>query len=494
MSARFFLLIFSVSVCAGVFLPLSAQLFPAALFLFIAVSIIIPLLSRFRKQRPQSDGPNYAFPAASASNSTTVPFLIIPLAAGIIASAGLAIGFSAVSAVDSEAAALPRKGFARAWFTVTSMPELMPDGRYTVTAGGFRIISSNAGGLYRGQKVLAYGTVYPSGAAHVKPAFYLAGIEDSVEGPLFYRAAAGFRISVQEMIKLRAPAGTRALMFGMLTGNARYMDYASSETFRMTGLTHLLAVSGLNVAIIGAGMLVLLSLLLPLRAASIISVLAVVIYTAACGFEPSALRAGLMFSVFVLTRAFGRPISLLDAMVWSSAFTLAINPLDAQSLGFWLSYMAVLGLYFLSPVISGYLSFLPRILSDSLSVTLAANLATLPLLLVFFQGVSLISPLSNLLVLPLFNFLTVGLFLEFGSLAAGLDAFSGPLGFLNGALWFVCRFIADILSFVPGAYRDTGGLPSWLAPAVSVSLPLLLVLVPRCFIRFNNNGKVLPDH
>ncbi len=225
---------------------------------------------------------------------------------------------------------------------------------------------------------------------------------------------------------------------------------AEAEAFRRAGLGHLLALSGLHVGFLLGFLLILLA---PLgRARYPMALLVLAGYLALAGPSPSLVRAALMAGAVLLALFWGRgQPGLLAALVLALAIQLVLAPWALYDLGFRLSYLAVAGLgLFLPPLYRGIqpLAAGVRWVLGGLFATLAAQAAVLPLVLDAFGRVSLLSPLANLLALPLAAvFVPLGFLklLGLGFLAPGLeltgrallwvaDAFAGAPALTWGAI------------------------------------------------------------
>jgi competence protein ComEC len=219
---------------------------------------------------------------------------------------------------------------------------------------------------------------------------------------------------LQAIIQRQLPDPHAALLTGILLGDDSQLSPELAEDFRRTGMTHIIAISGFNIAL-------LVSLLWaagrpffgPQRAAWL-ALAGVAFYTVLVGAEASVVRAALMGGLFLLaTRLLGRP-TFAPAGLFTAGLVMTL--VDAHILwhiGFQLSFAATLGLMlyvgrwsrwteahlagFVSPA---RLHSASRFVADVILATLAAMVFTLPLIAFHFQQLSLVSPLANLLILP----------------------------------------------------------------------------------------------
>jgi competence protein ComEC len=197
----------------------------------------------------------------------------------------------------------------------------------------------------------------------------------------------------------------RALLAGFLLGDVRAIPKAVSDDFRASGLTHLLAVSGENVAFVLALVGPLLRRL-SLRGRLVLGITVLVVFGCATRFEPSVLRAEVM-AAFAMAASFtGRPAPAGRLLCGAVVVLLVADPFLLHSLGFQLSVAATAAIVALAPALGSRLPG-PRWLREPLAVSIAAQLGVTPVLLAVNGSVPLVSPLANLVAVPLAEPLTV---------------------------------------------------------------------------------------
>jgi competence protein ComEC len=213
----------------------------------------------------------------------------------------------------------------------------------------------------------------------------------------------------------------RALFNGFLLGDDREIPAPVEADFRASGLTHLLAVSGQNLAFVlaVAGPAVRR---LGLRARLVVSISVIAFFAVITRAEPSVLRASAMASIACWSAFAGRPIARVRVLALAVAALVLVDPMLTRSVGFQLSVGASLGLALLAAPLAARLRG-PAWLAESLAVTLAAQAGVAPVLLASFGGMPLVTPLANLLAVPVAGPLTGW------GMAAGLLAglVGGPL-------------------------------------------------------------------
>jgi competence protein ComEC len=203
------------------------------------------------------------------------------------------------------------------------------------------------------------------------------------------------------------PSREAALARGFVLGEDEDVNAATIEDFRRSGLSHLLAVSGQNVALLALLAMPLLAALgMPLRIRLLWIVAAIAVYVPLAGGGPSIVRAGVMGTLTLLATFAGRRASRLYALAIAAIVTLAIDPRIGADIGWQLSFAAVLGILAIArplrTAIVGRLGSggLRGALAEGLAVTIAATLATAPLIAFHFGELSTVSLLANLLALP----------------------------------------------------------------------------------------------
>lgn len=214
-------------------------------------------------------------------------------------------------------------------------------------------------------------------------------------------AVDGMRTRAEQAMDHGLPPPEAALLRGMVLGEDEAIDPDVRDSFRASGLAHILAVSGQNVALLCALALPGLALLgasPSVRIGALMGLIA--LYVPLAGAGPSLQRAGVMGSAGLVAVAASRPASRAYALLLAAAVTLALNPRTAGDPGWQLSFAAVGGIIVLAPPLRDRLGRLPRVLAEGLAVTVAATLATAPLMAHHFGSFSAASLPANVLALP----------------------------------------------------------------------------------------------
>ncbi len=310
-------------------------------------------------------------------------------------------------------------------FLVVATPEYQ-DSRTIVTDGIWEVRIKGYVPIIPGQRVKFSGPVKPKMVLNrvtkivmVDPSWEVIGSPD----PQTLGLKARFLIEVDEMrgrwvsiLARTLPSPMAELAIGILLGIKGQMPTQFYQQLISTGTIHVVAASGFNVMVVAA---VLMSLAQRIwrRSVSIMAgVAGVFVYVMLAGASASVVRAGIMGSLTLMAYNFGRPAEA-KRILWVTVYAMLLfNPLYIVDVGFQLSVFATAGLLYIGPWMRKLQSFVPcndlgkqgrelqaqayAFLVEYLYPTLAATVATMPIILWHFGRLSLISPLVNMLILP----------------------------------------------------------------------------------------------
>lgn len=253
------------------------------------------------------------------------------------------------------------------------------------------------------------------------------------------------------------------LIRGLTIGDTEAIADPTLESFRRSGLSHLLAVSGSNVSIV-LGAVMLVGARLPFRLRLTGGFAALGLFVLVVGPDASVLRAAAMGAIGLVALATGRRSESLHVLATAVAVVIAARPQIVFSVGLHLSVMATAGIILLAPVALDRLRWAPRVVALPLAVTIGAQVAVVPLLAVVFEEMSLIAPVANLLaavaVAPA-TILGLG-----GGVVAVVHAGAGGL-LLRAAEPFASWILA---------VGELAGEPSWASVQVPAVLGWLLTI------------------
>ncbi|MFH2019589.1 MAG: ComEC/Rec2 family competence protein [bacterium] len=244
------------------------------------------------------------------------------------------------------------------------------------------------------------------------------------------------------------PEPEASLAAGILLGVRRRMPWEFYQDLIKTGTVHIVAASGYNVTIVARVVMVPLLRILGRAWAIPAGIGAIVLYTIVAGGSAAVVRAAIMASLTLLAYYWGRATEARRLLWLTAGVMLFVNPLMIVDVGFQLSVAATAGLLYVEPWIRRLIlrkkekeSWLQRYLAEYLTPTLAANITTLPIILLTFGRISWFSPIVNMFVLPLTPLI---MFLSGVAVAGGMVSF--PLGrmlalILYAPLWIMVRVI-----------------------------------------------------
>lgn len=226
----------------------------------------------------------------------------------------------------------------------------------------------------------------------------------------------GIRQSVRERLLIWNPEETGVLE-GILFGDSSQISQTIQETYKITGVLHVFAASGSNVAFV-LGLSWLLLCFLPEKIRVLGTISALILYAALCGGNAPIVRATILGGALLLGRLGRGKVAALRWLFFAALGLFVHNPLIIQDLGFQLSFLAAWGIMVLTPKIASMkmLAFLPALFRLPVATTLAAQWATLPLLIAAFHRVSFIGIVANVIVLFI-----LGSVLEVGLMGAVLS-------------------------------------------------------------------------
>ena len=270
----------------------------------------------------------------------------------------------------------------------------------------------------------------------------------------------------------------KTLVAGLAIGEISALSPELEEQMRIVSLTHLVAVSGSNCAIV-VGMVYLIAVALRFgrTGRTVISLTALGLYVLLIGPDPSVLRAGVMAASVIVMIALGRRTWALNALAIAAIILLIADPWLAVEFGFGLSVLATAGILLLAPAMSEKLARrMPLPLALGLSVTLAAQLFCLPLLMQLQPGLPTYSVIANLLAGPMVAPVTV-----LGMIALVLTPVAPPL--VSMISWvaslgtWVIEVVAIFFSGLPVAYFP------WATGWPATILSILLIVAVAMWLR-----------
>ncbi len=284
------------------------------------------------------------------------------------------------------------------------------------------------------------------------------------------RALLAFKRRAQRVIALILHEPQAALLTGILLGIETGIPADLAKAFSATGTTHIIAISGFNISIIAGLLSRLARRLFGKRRAMPVALAGIIVYTILVGASAAVVRAAIMGCLYVIATHYGRQTEALTSLIVAATLMTLLNPQTLWDLGFQLSFAATLGLILYTPSLQSWFerllsSALPpgtarravELLNEALIVTLAAQITTLPIIVYNFRQLSLVTLLSNFLILSA----QPGVML-WGGLATMAGLIWLPLGQVIG--WIAWLFLTytiravEITASVPYASFNLGNV------------------------------------
>ncbi|MBA2374095.1 MAG: DNA internalization-related competence protein ComEC/Rec2, partial [Chloroflexi bacterium] len=280
----------------------------------------------------------------------------------------------------------------------------------------------------------------------------------------------GLRRAAGDALAAALPEPEAGLAAGILIGLRDRVDRDLAADFTTVGASHVVAISGWNIAIVAAAV-ASLGGRLGRRRRSVLTLGAIVAYVAFAGASASVVRAGVMAGVVLLARESGRAGRAAAALGWAATLLVLVDPGLVRDAGFQLSSLATAGiLAWATPLTSWFARLgggrLPAWLAENLGVSFAAQAATLPIVLATFGRLALVSPAVNLVVVPLVPV----------AMVAGLLAFvAGTLGAVG----------------VPGVLVAVLAAPGWVTLGLVVAIVEWWARLPFASLTLEPDGAII---
>ncbi|NIA02079.1 MAG: DUF4131 domain-containing protein [Nitrospirae bacterium] len=216
-------------------------------------------------------------------------------------------------------------------------------------------------------------------------------------------------------------------MAGLILGSRKGISEDLMDSFNMTGLTHIIAVSGYNVALVVVVISGIFSFFTR-KIRVVLSIFFIFLFVILVGASASVVRAGIMGGISLVALYFGRQYFVFIGLFATAFFMNMWNPkILVYDVGFQLSFLATFGIVLFSESLGNYLKKVPKILGirEALQLTLSAQITVIPIIILNFERFSIISPIANLFVLPFIPFAMM-----FGFVAVFFGKIFGFFGYL----------------------------------------------------------------
>ena len=286
---------------------------------------------------------------------------------------------------------------------------------------------------------------------------------ESNQGNLFWHAMNFLQNKFMKKISQIFPEPHASFEAGLLVGARKGIPADLMEKFNITGLTHIIAISGYNITIIIVFVMWLLKGV-PRKIGFLVAITSIILFTLFVGASPAVVRASIMGILGLIALNYGRQNNIHITVLFSAFFMVLWNPkILWWDVGFQLSFAAVLGLIYVAPLFDKYAKKLPKAFGvrEAIQMTLSAQIMALPIIIFNFERLSIIAPLANLLVI-----FAIPPAMLFGFIAVILSFIFTPLSLICGYItWGILTYIIkiiDLMAIVPYASMNIPGMKLWM--------------------------------
>lgn len=253
---------------------------------------------------------------------------------------------------------------------------------------------------------------------------------------------------IYELINSNIPSEEGAILTGLLLGDKKAMDEDFYATAQKMGIAHVFAVSGLHVGVVLAFYL-MVTRFLKISHNYLVLIGAILLLGSYCllvGFTPSVVRASVMGLLGIMAVMWLKYKDFYTIIAVAALVIIFADPLGIFNIGFQLSFITALGLFYFTPLAQRLFNFLPSKWALILAVPVAAQLASIPLTLYHFNTLPLLAPLVNLLVVPIVSLLVPLLFVAIFLATMGLKLAQPFLYLAGGIAYTLSLFIEYFIS------------------------------------------------
>ncbi|MDR6405825.1 MULTISPECIES: ComEC/Rec2 family competence protein [Chryseobacterium] len=287
---------------------------------------------------------------------------------------------------------------------------------------------------------------------------------------------------------------TKEFLKGIVLADRTETDTQTLQDFNRSGLVHFLAISGTHIVVVFGLFYFLLVRISPLKFrkyAIVSSLIFIWLFAAFIGFGNSVVRSCIMLSIYYGYVLLQRKPDLLHSLALSAFIILIVDTQQIFDVGFQLSFLAVLGIFWLNEPILKYFpkqdNYSEKLIFNTISISVSAQLATLPLVLYYFHQFSFISIIANFFIVPFSEMIIV-----FSFLMTVLIAFRFNFSLIDQAYDFIIRLLLKIIHWF--ADFDSLFFENISMNLVEVfSLFLIVYLMRFIILKFNikNSSRVL---
>lgn len=300
-----------------------------------------------------------------------------------------------------------------------------------------------------------------------------------------------YRFNILKQIdKVKMSGKTREFLKGIILADRTEMDTATVQDFNRSGLVHLLAISGTHIVVIFGIFYFLMARCIPLKFRKygvVFSLVFIWLFALFIGFGNSVLRSCIMLSVYFMFVLLQRKPDLLHALALSAFMILILDTQQLFDVGFQLSFVAVLGIFWLNQPLLRYFpkadNYFKKLIFNTITISLSAQLSTLPLILYYFHQFSWVSIIANFIIVPFSEVIIV-----FSFLMTILIAFGCDFSFIDRIFDGVIQILLKIIHWFAGADMVLiKNIPMTLMEVFSVSIAIYLLRALILKLNFKNS-------
>ncbi|OPY82442.1 MAG: ComEC family competence protein [Smithella sp. PtaU1.Bin162] len=305
-----------------------------------------------------------------------------------------------------------------------------------------------------------------------------------------------FRMYLKRIIYNNAPSPQREIIEAMSLGNQNEIPAAIRDSFNKTGTSHILSISGLHISMVAATAFFFISIILKtseylmlklnvIKLSAAVAFILVLIYSLIAGMSITVIRAALMAGVFLFALILDKQRDLYNTIALAGLIILIISPESLFDISFQLSFLAVLAIIYTIPrlvdiphqdfsVFPGWIRIPLRYVYTSILVCLAATAGTMPFIVFYFNRVSLMTIIANLITVPLLGTLTLAIVM-----IVLLTSFLSPAiaGFFVKLASFFVQISVDVINKLASVSWSTVNITKPNIPEIIVFYLFIMLLL-----------------
>ncbi len=274
------------------------------------------------------------------------------------------------------------------------------------------------------------------------------------------------------------------IAYAVLFGDKQGLSENLQDMFSYAGISHILAVSGLHIGVLVSALYIFLKKIKINKYIRFFLLFVILIfYSYLCNFTPSVCRASIMALLLCLCDLFGIEYDMLSSLSIAGIIILLLSPLSLFTISFQLSFLCIFAIISIAPSISSFLLKLklPKFLARALAISIATNIAILPVCLNTFTQVSLIGILTNIFVLPIFSVTYVFLFVI--TILCLCINFLGFLLFIPNLFLHIIKVIANFTTSINFGIFKVFNVSYWALVILILTSIIIHFLMIKKFVK-----------